>query len=282
MQPSSSLLGYLKLGIKAEYLRGISSVSIARAPQLVEFPTLVENDPARRYCVQAVVDALDELAYLMQDFGLRKSLAVAAPLAPMVQEMKEYLVTSQSGREAFLNDPFAQRLVENAKALGAMIEVEVAERRTIDLDLTAATETILGLAGQRAAAGRPLSPAELQLWDDAVRALCTGAGRAAVLAAWECGWSLIRRTLAGNAALAGALHAKGLSLTGHNAASVLQVTALCAENAAAAGVPDQATREEVVRLWEDRQLLIASDAQPTLPVVRGYVDRVAKLCAQWN
>lgn len=194
MKPTP-LFEYLKLGMRAEYLRGISSVSIARSPELPKFPALVENDPARRYAVVGVTEALAGLLTQIDQLGMRKTQGVAAPLPAMLAEMQQALKESQLGPELFLRDPWANQFVEILKGLGAVLEVEVGERQTIDIDRDAAGSKLGQLPLLLSQAGIELQQEEMALWGEAVQALALHLPRAALLAGWEGGLRVMWRQL---------------------------------------------------------------------------------------
>jgi len=125
----SSPSAFLKLGQRAEYLRGISSVSIMRAPELQNFPILLENDPYRRYAVHRVVENLDGFLAQLGELKLTKSAAAAEPLRPMLKEMQEALKQSAQPNDVILRVPWASRFIENMRAVIAVLEMEVGEKK---------------------------------------------------------------------------------------------------------------------------------------------------------
>ena len=106
---------YAKLGSNLEYLRGICSASLTPTGTLAAFPDLSENVPSQRYLVANVVQVLRSLLVQLQELQLPLSSQAAAPFHPMLREMEEFLAKSPAPRAAFLNDPFAQRLIVVAK-----------------------------------------------------------------------------------------------------------------------------------------------------------------------
>jgi hypothetical protein len=118
---------YLKLGLRAEYLRGISSVSIQRSADLQNYPILLENDPYRRYAVHRVVENLDGFLKQLGEMRLTKSAEAAEPLRPMLKEMQTALQQSAQPNDVILRDPWASRFIENIRSVVAVLEMEVAK-----------------------------------------------------------------------------------------------------------------------------------------------------------
>ncbi len=106
---------YAKLGSNLEYLRGISSASLAETISLDAFPDLQDNVPPRRYAVANVVEVLRSLVVQLGELQLPLSSQAARAYHPMLKEMEAFLATSPSPRTAYLTDVFAQRLVVVAK-----------------------------------------------------------------------------------------------------------------------------------------------------------------------
>ena len=128
MQPTP--YQYVKLGAHLEFLRGVCPVSLMQTTGLAEMPNMAENVPPHRYSAMHVAEALRSLAVLLGEMGLANSARAAAPFAPMLKEIDEYLARVPSPQEAILNDPFADRLVAIAKQLALAVrrELGTAER----------------------------------------------------------------------------------------------------------------------------------------------------------
>ena len=126
--PATPLYQYVKLGMHVEYLRGIASVSIIPATSLVAFPNVMSNQPESRYSVAKVVEASRALLLQLESLGLKETLAAAAPLVPMVEEMEQALKAAPNRNAVTLRDHFAERLVEIAKVVGLALKQETGSR----------------------------------------------------------------------------------------------------------------------------------------------------------
>ena len=114
---SKTLYQYIKLGMNMEYLRGVSSVSIMPDQGLKAFPRLVENLPPNRYAVPSVIEVLKALFLQLEELELEKTLAEAAQLRPLLEQMESYLSEDAKSPAAFMNDMFADKLVFFVKEL---------------------------------------------------------------------------------------------------------------------------------------------------------------------
>jgi hypothetical protein len=123
--PQPTPYQYVKLGSNLEFLRGVSTASILQATSLAAFPGLLENLPNRRYSVANVVNVVKSLLVQLEEMGLHQSLRAAEPLRPMLKEMEEYQARLKPPQYAFLNDPFAERLVAFSKQLGSAVRSEL-------------------------------------------------------------------------------------------------------------------------------------------------------------
>ena len=125
-----TLYQYIKLGMNLEYLNGISTVSILLGTSMVAFPNLTGNLPGLRYSVKNVIETLRSLLAQRGDLGLERSLAAAAPVQPMLQEMEKFMsqVPPQQQPQITLQDGFADRLVAIARQLSLVVRQEASER----------------------------------------------------------------------------------------------------------------------------------------------------------
>ena len=117
---------YVKLGGHLEFLRGICTVSVMQTTSLAACPNLLENLPARRYSVLRVVEAVKSLLFLLEEMKLGQSLAAAGGFRPLLQEMETFLATQKRPEGAFVQDPFAERLVIVAKQVAGAVRQELA------------------------------------------------------------------------------------------------------------------------------------------------------------
>lgn len=108
---SNALYQYIKLGMNMEYLRGVSSVSVMPADDLVKFPRLVENLPPNRYSVIRVVEVLKAVFVQLEDLGLQDTRAECEQLRPLLEQMETYLTENPNPAASFMNDGFADKLV---------------------------------------------------------------------------------------------------------------------------------------------------------------------------
>jgi hypothetical protein len=86
---------------------------------------LLENLPNRRYAVLNVANVVKALLVQLEELGLQESLRVAESLRPMLQEMEDFQAGLKPPQYAFLNDPFAERLIALAKQLGSAVRTEL-------------------------------------------------------------------------------------------------------------------------------------------------------------
>jgi hypothetical protein len=136
-----TLYQYIKLGMNLEYLNGIGTNSILLATSMVGFPNLNANLPGTRYPVKKVIEVIASLLQQFKDLGLEKSLAAAAPLQPMLQEMQQFMsqVPPEQQPGISLLDPFADRIVANVRQLLVVVRGETGEKAAAD-DAAAAAE----------------------------------------------------------------------------------------------------------------------------------------------
>lgn len=119
---------YLKLGMRAEFLKGISSVSVMPMQELQKYPVLIENYPSKRYAVLHVVEALSGLLEQLGELELNKTAAAAEPLQPMLKEMQDALKSSPQPQDVILRDPWAVKLIELIRSVVAVLGIELSER----------------------------------------------------------------------------------------------------------------------------------------------------------
>jgi len=117
---------YVKLGSHLEFLRGICTVSLMQTTSLAALPNLMENLPPQRYSVLRVVEALKSLMFLLEEMKLSQSLKAASAFRPMLNEMEAFLKGQKAPGSAFLNDPFAERLVVLSKHIASALRQELA------------------------------------------------------------------------------------------------------------------------------------------------------------
>jgi hypothetical protein len=116
---------YLKLGSNLEFLRGICSVSIMQTTSLAGLPNLMANLPSYRYSAMHVAEVLRSLLIQLQEMGLAESLQVVEAFRPMLSEIEEYLAQVKSPQEAYLTDPFAERLITISRLLVSTVRKEL-------------------------------------------------------------------------------------------------------------------------------------------------------------
>jgi hypothetical protein len=126
--PAPTAYQYSKLGSSLEYLRGVCSASLMQTTSLVAFPSLMENLPFHRYTVIHVIEAMQSLLVLLDEMKLERALQAAEPLRPMLREMADYLSKTPSPETAFLQDEFANQIVELAKQVGVAVRQELSGR----------------------------------------------------------------------------------------------------------------------------------------------------------
>jgi hypothetical protein len=119
---------YVKLGSNLEFLRGVATVSVMQTTSLAACPKLLENLSNRRYSVANVASAVRSLLVQLEELGLGESLRVAEAFRPMLKQMEGYIAGLPPSRHAFLNDPFAERLVNLAVTIGTAVRTELADR----------------------------------------------------------------------------------------------------------------------------------------------------------
>ncbi len=119
-----TLYQYVKLGTHLEYLRGIASVSIIPATSLVEFPSVMNNQPETRFGVVKVVETIRAMLLQLESLKLKETLLAAAPIVPMVEEMEKALERQPDKYVVTLQDHFAERLVQQARIIGLALKQE--------------------------------------------------------------------------------------------------------------------------------------------------------------
>jgi len=123
MQPTA--YQFVKLGSNLEYLRGLATASVMQTASLAGCPNLLDNFSPRRYSLPNVVNASKSLLAQLEELGLRESLRAAAPLGPMLASMEEYLSQQPNPQQAYLTDPFADRLVALAVKVATAVRTEL-------------------------------------------------------------------------------------------------------------------------------------------------------------
>ena len=123
--PQPTAYQYVKLGSNVEYLRGISTTSVMQTTSLAASPHLLENLSTQRYSVSNVSSAVRSLLVQLEEMGLARSLGIAEPFRPMLKEMEDYLARLKPTQSAFLNDPFAERLVALSQHVGSAVRSEL-------------------------------------------------------------------------------------------------------------------------------------------------------------
>ncbi len=127
--PQPTPYQYVKLGSNLEFLRGVCSVAMMQTTSLAGFPHLMANLPAGHYSVVRVVEAAKAVLIQLEELKFEKSLAAAEPFRAMLHEMEGYLGQAKTPHGAYLNDPFAERLVELSKEVTAVLKQELAAAR---------------------------------------------------------------------------------------------------------------------------------------------------------
>jgi hypothetical protein len=117
---------FVKLGMNLEYLRGISSASIAVTSGLAPFPDLAANQPAERFEAAKVIAGLRSLLIQLEELGLPQSLAAAAEFRPMMAQMEAYISQNPASEPIVLQDGFANKLVNVAKQVSLVLKQELA------------------------------------------------------------------------------------------------------------------------------------------------------------
>jgi len=116
-----------------EFLTGITTAGAVATDgnQLVklddEFPNLNDNMPMKRFSVMHVVDRVKRLQVLLKENGFTVSSEAMDELRDGLKEMEEYLEMNPS-ETSFLRNPFAEKLVENARAVEEKFCTELAGR----------------------------------------------------------------------------------------------------------------------------------------------------------
>ncbi len=72
-----------------------------------------------------VAEVLRSLLIQLQEMGLAESLQVAEAFRPMLREIEDYLAQVKSPQEAYLTDPFAERLVTISRLLVSTVRKEL-------------------------------------------------------------------------------------------------------------------------------------------------------------
>ncbi len=115
---------YVKLGMNLEYLRGLSTASVALTSSLAAYPNLAANLPAQRSDASKVISVIKSLLIQLEELGAMQSLAAAGELRPMVAQMEAYLSEAPAARTIVLQDGFANQIVGVAKAVSLVLKQE--------------------------------------------------------------------------------------------------------------------------------------------------------------
>ena len=125
----ATLYQFVKLGTHLEFLRGIASVSIIPGTSLVAWPALMNNQPATRYSVMKVVEAMKAVQIQLQALGLTQSLQEASNRwDPLLAQMEAALAGSAQGAGVILRDEFANHLIEQTMIVIQAVKEETASR----------------------------------------------------------------------------------------------------------------------------------------------------------
>ena len=119
---------YVKLGMNLEYLRGISSASVALTSSLKQFPDLAENLPSRRFEVAKVVPVLRSLLIQLEDMQLEDALAAAAEFRPLLTAIEAFVNQNPEAGAIVLQDGFADKLVRVAKQVSLVLKQELSSQ----------------------------------------------------------------------------------------------------------------------------------------------------------
>jgi hypothetical protein len=116
---------YVKLGMNLEYLRGMSTASIAVTANLTAFPNLAANLPAHRSEATQVIAVLTSVLIQLEEMGLPQSLAAAAEFRAMTAQMEAYIRQNPAPGPTVLQDGFADKLVSVAKHVSLVLKQEL-------------------------------------------------------------------------------------------------------------------------------------------------------------
>ena len=127
----ATIYQYVKLGMHLEYLRGLASVSIIPGTSLVEWPSLMNNQPGTRFSVMKVVEAIKAIKIQLSALGLVDTLEhVTTRLDPMLAQMEAALDGSPQPADVILRDEFANVLIDQANVVVQALKEESAQRQS--------------------------------------------------------------------------------------------------------------------------------------------------------
>ncbi|MCU0873092.1 MAG: hypothetical protein MUE50_12195 [Pirellulaceae bacterium] len=116
---------YVKLGMNLEYLRGISTASVAVTTNLDAYPDLAANLPAHRLEATRVIAVLKSLLIQLEEMDLQHSLAAATEFRPMMAQMETYISQNRGPAPIVLQDGFANKLAGVAKQVSLVLKEEL-------------------------------------------------------------------------------------------------------------------------------------------------------------
>jgi hypothetical protein len=129
--PQATRYQYMKLGMHLELLRGIASVSIIPGTSLVEWPSLMDNQPATRYSVMKVVEAIKAVQIQLEVMGLSQTLKQSrTSWDPMLSQMEAALDQSPQAADVILRDDFANQLIDQTKIVIQALKEEATQQES--------------------------------------------------------------------------------------------------------------------------------------------------------
>lgn len=121
---------YVKLGMNLEYLRGISTATVAVTTNLDAYPDLAANLPAHRSEATKVIAVLRSLLIQLEEMDLQQSLAAATEFRRMIAQMETYISQNRAPAPIVLQDGFANKLAGVAKQVSLVLKEELGSQGT--------------------------------------------------------------------------------------------------------------------------------------------------------